>query len=313
MVILFVGLLYVFSVALVSPKSANRMFAPRVCVMAAWAISGAVSAAWGGYESSEAPIVGWFVVATCLFTGLLIPVLGERDAWGLRVRREIPRDWIGRPVAFVFYTGSAGGVVWCVAMVLATIFCAGAAQNCVSTPHTQFGEPSRWPWVTLFGFVLCCCLTVTSLRTTLLKTVPTVTLPFFAVGVGVAAWVLPCLVAFFAGADERAISECLAFPLGLMRNEARFGPLDPSPIVWVWLAAGLAGSIPWLNQQWVRFVPYPEVESEVQETHQDHGRLGPGRAGPVARERIAVLPKAVDRRSSVILRCAQNDRLPSLY
>ena len=137
-------------------------------------------------------------------------------------------------------------------------FLAVVAEGWISTPYHRLGGAARWPWVTLFGFVLCYCLTVTALRTTLLKTVPSVTLPFFAVGVGAAACLLPCLVTFFAGADGR-LSQCLAFtPLGLLRNEARFGQIDPSPLVWLWLLAATAASLPWLNQQWVRFDPYPE-------------------------------------------------------
>ena len=79
MAFLLVGLLYVLSVALVSPKSANRMFVPRLYIMAAWAISGIVSTTWGFYENSEGPIVGWFVLATVFFAGLLLPILGERE------------------------------------------------------------------------------------------------------------------------------------------------------------------------------------------------------------------------------------------
>ena len=91
-VLLVVGLFYVFSVAWVSPRSANRMFAPRLYIMAAWAISGAVSAVWSWYAKYEGPICQWSVLMSALFSVLLIPVIGERDAWGLRVRLAIPRE-----------------------------------------------------------------------------------------------------------------------------------------------------------------------------------------------------------------------------
>ncbi len=45
---------------------------------------------------------------------------GERDAWSLRVSRKIPRSYLLRPIAFLFYSGSAGGMLWCALIFAAT-------------------------------------------------------------------------------------------------------------------------------------------------------------------------------------------------
>ena len=43
----------------------------------------------------------------------LLASASERDTWGPRVRSQIPRNPLGRVLAFLFYSGSGGGVLWC--------------------------------------------------------------------------------------------------------------------------------------------------------------------------------------------------------
>ena len=84
-------------------------------------------------------------------------------------------------------------------------------------------------------------------------------MPFLAVGVGVVACLLPCLVALFIRGDESWLSRCLAFtPLGLIRGESRSNHADAWPLMWLWSAVALTASMPWISAQWSRFVPYPE-------------------------------------------------------
>ena len=142
---------------------------------ATWAISGVVATIWGCVETDPSLIVVWAFVTVFFFTTLLILVLGERDSWGNRVRRTIPRDGFVRCFAFVLYTGSGGGVIWCTAMVAATLCTAGMLEAWVPSRSSYMAEGLVrviWMLATVFGFVFCYCMTVTAPRTTLLKRVP---------------------------------------------------------------------------------------------------------------------------------------------
>ena len=120
--------------------------------------------------------------------------------------------------------------------------------------------------MTVFAFVLCYCLTVTACGPRCSKGCR-LALPFIAVGVGVAACVLPVAV-FFAGADARAISQCLALltPLGLWRHDIRFGYTDSWLLLFVWLIAGLAASFPWLIHRSSASLPTRRI-CRVRKTH----------------------------------------------
>ena len=52
---------------------------------------------------------------------MLAFTLAERESWTPRVRRYIPRLLPQRFLAWLFFTGSAGGVIWCIALGAATL------------------------------------------------------------------------------------------------------------------------------------------------------------------------------------------------
>ena len=118
------GFLFVASVSLMSPPSANRILPVRVYVTIAWLLMGIVV-----YFALDPPYLRFTWAEFCIFIfccGLLVAV-SERDRIGPRIARTVPRSRLRRPLAFLFYTGSAGGVVWSCLMIgltlLALIVC----------------------------------------------------------------------------------------------------------------------------------------------------------------------------------------------
>jgi len=113
-IILLIGLFNVFSVALVSPASANRMIGVRIYTIFLWLASAGIMAAWLPSVPRNARddiICAWAacsVIGACV---LLLISICERHEWGLRVRRTIPQNIFLRLPAFLFYTGAAGGVL----------------------------------------------------------------------------------------------------------------------------------------------------------------------------------------------------------
>ena len=110
------------------------------------------------------------------------------------MRRTIPRNRLLRLPAFLFYTGSAGGVAWCVLLFAATMLLGRLGYaNAWATNYDVYRNLA-----VIFGYVLCCCLTVAFLRFALLRRVRTTGLPVLAVLIAVATWLAPYLVAFFS-------------------------------------------------------------------------------------------------------------------
>jgi hypothetical protein len=238
--------------------------------MGIWLTSGLIMGLWSHYNKTAEAVLNWMFLACLLFTALLIPVLGERDAWGPRVRRTIPCNKLLRLLAFLVYTGSAGGILWCSLMFGATLFAAHTYIGRLGPEHETvfflsyqlFFMPANswlWPPLIVFGYLLSYCLAISSLRKTLLKRVPAIWLPWVAAGFALLMNILPCLAAFFAGVDEHSIPSWWLVGGPLIVGEAAILVRGLAPLaVLVWLIVCVAASLPWFNRQWVRFIPYPE-------------------------------------------------------
>ena len=247
-----IGLLYVLSVALLSPKQSNRMLVPRLYIMGSWSVSGAAMAIYSHIEKSADPITTWVVCSGMALIVLTMTALGERDTWSARVRRTIPHNRMLRLAAFLLYTGSAGGVAWCVLMFAATMVlgCVGYGVD-VEVYHNM---------PIIFGYALCYCLTTAFLRSTVLRNVPTVNLSVVAAFLGVAVCLVPYLIVFFIGRNWWLVLPwyLLGSPMVLtMTDQAAKNAAQL--VVIVWFALCMLLSAPWAISQWRQFTPYQAI------------------------------------------------------
>jgi ABC-type transport system involved in multi-copper enzyme maturation permease subunit len=124
------GLFFVMSAALISPPSANRALPVRVYITVCWALSGAVALSWSFRDGSADSLLPWTVYTDLLMIPALLVVVSNSDELSRRVRRTIPRNVSKRCLAFLFYNGAAGGMVWAVAICLVTFaVTAGVEDN----------------------------------------------------------------------------------------------------------------------------------------------------------------------------------------
>jgi hypothetical protein len=115
------GLLFALSTAMLTPPSANRAPASRIWVVLVWLVSGTVLGITAYEAKLVEPITVW-AVGMAIFSCLVILVSAcEREHIGPRLRRMIPKRSLLRVPAFLFYSGSAGGLTFAVLMVAATI------------------------------------------------------------------------------------------------------------------------------------------------------------------------------------------------
>lgn len=133
-----IGLLAKLATALISPLSANRALPVRIYVTAAWLVTGIGVAIWSIVAGNVTPVGIWasvHILLQCI--GLLVAV-SERESLGQRVRQSIPRGRLLRPLAFLYYSGSGGGVAWSSLMIILTVISAAALS--IAYPYIWSGN-----------------------------------------------------------------------------------------------------------------------------------------------------------------------------
>jgi hypothetical protein len=169
------GLLYTWSVALVSPPSSNRALASRLMVTGLWAVNGGLAWLFSRQVGLDFPLISWLISTVPLLALYLVIAINEREHWTPRVGRTIPRRWWLRVPAFLFYSGSAGGVLH--ALLLFGLTGAAVWWWTESTPPSaRFVLRGPWGgridlvWTTfqvvamLFLYTYCYCLTAVAVR-----------------------------------------------------------------------------------------------------------------------------------------------------
>lgn len=116
------GLLFVLSVALISPPSANRAPLLRIYITGLWLLGGLLAGGWAWSVKEPTIIFVWTYAGTVLLVASLIVTVSNHDQLSVRVRRTIPVPGLKRLLAFLFFNGAAGGLVWVMALIALTFF-----------------------------------------------------------------------------------------------------------------------------------------------------------------------------------------------
>lgn len=120
----FLGLLFFYCVAMSSSASSNRIMPLRIYLFVAWVlVFGALVLVShklpGGF--SPLPLVLALILLTPFLGVQLWISICERDRWATRVARTIPRLLPLRMLAFLFYTGAAGGLALTTLLYILTL------------------------------------------------------------------------------------------------------------------------------------------------------------------------------------------------
>jgi hypothetical protein len=113
--------LTVLTTGLLTPPAANRALPIRVMLTVLWGVTLYIAVGSANSTRTMTPVVWWAWTQLAVSGLVLLSAVGEREWWGKRILRTIPRSFLSRATAFVFYSGGAGGVVWTTLMMIATI------------------------------------------------------------------------------------------------------------------------------------------------------------------------------------------------
>jgi len=182
------GLFFVLAVALISPASANRALPVRIYITIIWLLGLILSVGWVA-QTGEGPLMfAWLYPTFALMMLALLVTVSNSDQLSLRVRWRIPQSGFRRVLAFVFFNGAAGGLIW-VGIILALT---GFATQTVMTmfPSPAFSVPSgfgQW-FITISAYAFAYALSALFIHRQFLPKRP----PKFA---GLIAILIPSLMA----------------------------------------------------------------------------------------------------------------------
>lgn len=132
--LLIVGLVYQLAVAMVSPTSSNRALPIRryISVLLFLVLGQLFYWAWSTGEEDFATI-GYLSVGVSILNGFLLFSGTTNAPVGPRIQRTIPKNFLLRIPAFLFYNGKFAGLCWLVALWVAiqgtfALFLAGWGQ-----------------------------------------------------------------------------------------------------------------------------------------------------------------------------------------
>jgi len=265
---LLIGLFYVATVALLIPPAANRTLALRLYLMFAWLAMGVMALLWAIDAGRCEPILFWGAMCWVFLILFMLVAVGERNSWGPRIRRQIPKNKALRVGAFVLYTGSGGGITWVFIMIGLTALVMGVSRKAWRgyPSHNDFLDMM----IVLFGlslFSYAYCITAVLLKPRMFKWLagkPTGVLVLLLFCTG---YVLPMFLGYIFLAPYRGAyrlhSEIgwwnLTNPFMLFERDCRDASLTAA-IFWASIVAVL--SIPWYVRQIRQFRPWRQVAVE---------------------------------------------------
>ncbi len=252
------GYLFVWSVALLSPPSANRALPVRLYMFITWLITGAGAFIWGLAEHDTSPVEAWLVLAVIMFCVALLTAVSEREAQGPRVARRIPRSRWLRVFAFLFYSGAAGGVLWaclmiCLSLLVLPLFNAITLLRFRSTTHVADIVSGS---AGLALYVFCYAMTASLIRRGLFRKATqghTWIIAVFLAGIAF----LVSVLRFILHADPWAYREVwnLANPTLVFSGNEETRSLAFT-FVSVWAGIVTLLSLPWFHRQVRSFRPH---------------------------------------------------------
>jgi hypothetical protein len=252
------GLFFVLSVALISPPSANRALPLRSYLTAIWLLGGLLSIGWVIQTGDANRMSAWAYPAFLLMMFALLVTISNSDQTSLRVRRTIPRSGPKRALAFIFYNGAAGGLVWTATILAATFFVTREVLLVFPKGVTPADEGRHW-FVTTTAYAFAYALTALFIHRKFLSRRPPKLAGLIAVLLAGAWAIVPSIVLFFL--NQLSWKSVEGLQLGNVFNV--FSLRDDSDrnlhllFASVWLALALALNANWFLRQVGNFRPPP--------------------------------------------------------
>jgi hypothetical protein len=190
------GLFFVLSVALISPPSANRARPVRVYLTVIWLLGGLLSFCWVAQTGEADRMLAWTYPTFAVMMFALLVTISNSDQISQRVRRTIPQSGLKRVLAFVFFNGAAGGLIWVAMILTATFFL--TTEILFAFPRTvSFSDVSNHWFATTTAYAFAYALTALFIHRKFLSRRPPKLTGLIAVLLAAGWAIAPSIVLFF--------------------------------------------------------------------------------------------------------------------
>jgi hypothetical protein len=280
----FFGLLFAWSVALLHPASANRALPVRAFLLLLCPVTGVLCVLWSRSSDRSGLFFGWIVALGILCTLSLIIAVSEREQWGPRMARSIPRRWWLRWPAFLLFSGAAGGVLF--ALLLFALTALGVRLHMEAFPSERafwdfrgalIAVDERQILLEMMGvmvlYTYCYAMTAAWLRRVFLPRVPGGYTWIILIVLVTAGCVMPFLLSFLLlnpGAPYAAHVPWLLPDPGVAMSEFSGPSANDYRFAFLGFACAWAGlitllSVPWFVRQIRGFRPFAGGAARSQE------------------------------------------------
>ena len=251
------GLFFVLSVALISPLSANRALPLRLYVTAFWVFGGLLCLWWMLQTKSADRLLVWTYPTLGVIVLALLVTISNQDRLSGRVRRKIPASRLKRGLAFFYFNGAAGGLLWLAGLFAVTEL----VMVAITSKFTSYvSEDDKRAYLTLGLYAFDYSLTALFIQRQFLPRRPVKVTGLLAILLA-GGWALaPAIFLFFA--NRLSWKSVEGLQLGNVFNVCY--SRDSSQLVWheyfawAWLIVVLAMNGNWFWRQWRNFRP-PET------------------------------------------------------
>ncbi|MGA2243728.1 MAG: hypothetical protein ABSH48_01915 [Verrucomicrobiota bacterium] len=249
------GLFFVLAVALISPLSANRALPVRLYLTGFWVLGGLLALWWVVQEKNADRILVWSAPTMMLLVFSLLVTISNSDRLSGRVRRKIPVPAFKRMIAFFFFNGAAGGLLWLAAIFVATDLATLAVMS--EFPGGSMGDDEKRSYLTLGVYAFAYALTALLIQRKFLPHRPPKLTGLIALLLA-GGWALaPAIFLFFA--NRLSWKSVEGLQLGNVFNV--FYNRDRSQLAWheyfacAWLIVVLGLNATWFLRQIRNFRP----------------------------------------------------------
>jgi hypothetical protein len=251
------AILLIVTTAMLMPPVANRALPIRATLAVMWVLTYAGAALFRDRSGTNRALDAWAVGALVVISLVLLSAVGERESWAPRVARTIPSHPLRRFLAFVFFSGAGGGVLWCLFFYAATI---------ALYVLTQTGTSSVRALADGALCMLAYALTAALIRRKWLTRVPPRVTWAIALVLFLILAIVPALVAFLMDAETTSFSgyvqiATIANPFPSSMRSAVAKDIRTATLAF-WCFVELILAAPWIAQQLGRFRRYQAAAAE---------------------------------------------------
>lgn len=257
------GLLLLLACAALAPQASDRARPVRLYVTLAWALTGAACVVLAQAHSTPGESLDWrwsflqeWANGTIGLLAIGLVIAGcERDVWGVRLRRTVPRSPVLRPFWLVFSSGALGGLLWTGLMIAGTLATLWFGMH----PHRKL-MPHLIRQIQIDTGLVCTVLAYVLVGTLLRDHVfrrkaNTMLVGALAMLLMAAGSLIPMLTAAFQNPDSWGITDTRWLFLNPMAGIAlethRHGGAEVySMVAFIWCGIMVLLNLPWALRQW---------------------------------------------------------------